>query len=148
MNRQKALEYLTNNFEELALEANFSASLRLYAYDLAIDQSLRALGFSEDQIATADVTASSDITAYYALLDYFALLRYSTAFSTRIDVSVSGAINASQSQVYSHVRSMLGKAEDRLTGLGISTVEQVISGRFNLDFLEPDLVASGEGGLG
>lgn len=145
MNRTTALDYLTNTYSELATEANWSASTKLFAYSLAIDQSLRSLGFNEDSLPTAQV-ADEDVIAYLALLDYFALLRYSTAFSTRSDVNVSGAISASQSQVFSHVRSMLAKAEDRLTGLGLSTVEQVTTGRFNLDFLEPDLI--GGGGLG
>jgi hypothetical protein len=145
VNRTAALDYLTNTYAELAVEANWSESAKLVAYTLAIDQSLRMLSFNESELAAADVLGT-EIVPYLALLDYFALLRYSTAFAVRADVSVSGAISASQSQVFNHVRSMLSKAEDRLSGLGLSTVEQVTTGRFNLDFLEPDLVTGG--GLG
>lgn len=137
MNRTQALDYLTNTYAELATEANWAETARLFAYSLMIDQALRSLGVPEDTLMAATVTDGDDIAAYYALLDYFALMRFSTAFSTRTDVSVSGAINASQSQIWKQVNEMLLKAEMTLKGMGYSPSEQIEMGRMTLDFLEP-----------
>lgn len=137
MNRTQALDYLTNTYAELATEANWTETARLFAYSLMIDQSLRGLGVPEDSLQTVQVTDSDDIAAYYALLDYFALLRFSTAFSVRSDVSVSGAISSSQSQIWKQVNERFVHAETTLKGMGYSPSEQIEMGRFTLDFLEP-----------
>lgn len=143
MNRAQALEYLTSEYSDLYTESNLDADAMLRAYGNVIDQSLRILGYHESDLASADET--EEVVEYTALLDYFALLRYSKVFAVRSDVSVSGAISASQSQAYAQVKQLLDMAQVRLSGLGISPTESMQVGRFNLDFLEPDWLAEGVG---
>lgn len=143
MNRTQALNYLTNTYAELATEANWTETTRLFAYSLVIDQALRGLDVPEDSLQMTEVEHTEDITGYYALLDYYALSRYVTAFATRADVSVSGAISASQSQIFTQVNQLLAKAEERLETLGLEPTEQITAGRYTLDFLEPDMEGIG-----
>lgn len=142
MNRAAALDYLQSEYSDLLTESNLDSDASLRAYSTAIDQALRILDYSEDELQTADV---EEVTEYTALLDYFALLRYSRVFAVRSDVSVSGAISASQSQAYQQVKELLDTATERLAGLGVSPTQAIQSGRFNLDFLEPVLITGGMG---
>ncbi len=74
-----------------------------------------------------------------ALMDYYALSRYAKFFATRMDVSVAPNIATKHSQVGTMVNTLLERAEERLTQLGIGPVQQMQAGRYNLDFLEPGL---------
>lgn len=103
-----------------------------------LDQSLRALGYQETDLATA-VVDQTHVIAYLALADYYALLRYAKFFATRMDVSVAPNISAKHSQVGTMVNTLLAKAEKRLVQLGVGPIEQFASGRFTLDFLEPSV---------
>lgn len=144
MNRDAARSYLQAEFADIALEAGLDQSAQLVAYGTVIDQSLRTLGYPESELGTAD-TVDAEVDGYLALLDYFALTRYLRVFAMRTDVSVSGAISATQSQTFRQVRILHDQAERRLDGLGLSPTEQMAVGRFTLDFLEPDLLAGGMG---
>lgn len=143
MNRTQALDYLTNEYSDLLTESNLDSDAALRAYSTAIDQALRTLGYAEDELVSANV--EDEVSEYLALLDYFALSRYVKVFAVRSDVSVSGAISASQSQAYKQVKELLDAATERLAGLGVSPTQAFQVGRFTLDFLEPDLLTGGIG---
>jgi hypothetical protein len=144
MNRENALNYVQNEFADIAAEAGLDQSAQLAAYSTVVDQALRTLGYTESQLGTAN-TSDAEVDGYLALLDFFALNRYLRVFAMRTDVSVSGAISATQSQTFRQVKVLHDQAERRLNGLGLSPTEQIEVGRFTLDFLEPDLLAGGMG---
>jgi hypothetical protein len=144
MNRDAALSYLQGEFADIATEAGIDQSPLLSAYGIVIDQSLRTLGYTESQLGSTN-THDDEVDGYLALLDYFALTRFMRIFAMRTDVSVSGAISATQSQTFRQVKILRDEAEKRLNGLGLSPTTQMEIGRFTLDFLEPDLQAGGLG---
>jgi hypothetical protein len=152
MDRAEALAYIQEEYQEIASESGLDADALLRTYGRAIDRSLRDLGVEEDAIVTATITIANDITAYYALLDYYALLRFSRVFSTRTDVSVSGALSSSQSQAFKQVSSLLGEAKARLLDLGLGPTEEFSMGRLSLDYIEPsagsEFAGSGSPGWG
>jgi hypothetical protein len=143
MNRMDALTYLKEEYSELATEASYDADTCVRFYSRAIDRALRDLGFREDEIAVATLEHGSDITALCALLDYYALERYCRVFATRTDVSVSGAVSASQSQTFKQVAQLRDTAAARLLQLGLGPTEEFSLGRMTLDFLEPDTLVEG-----
>ncbi len=130
MNRAAALAYLQNEYADMATTV--------------IDQSLRGLEYPEAQLGTTDVPDAL-VPAYLAHLDYFALSRFLRVFSMRFNVSVSGAVSASQSEIFGHVHVLRDMAEKRLAGLGYSPTQAFTSGRFTLDFLEPSQATGGMG---
>ena len=144
MNRAAALAYVQAEYADIALEAGIDTTPLLSAYNTAIDQSLRGLEYPEDELGTTDVP-DSQVTAYLALLDYFILSRFLRVFALRTDVSVSGAISASQSQMFRQLQKLRDMAEKRLAGLGYSPTQAFTSGRFTLDFLEPSQAGGGMG---
>jgi hypothetical protein len=136
VNRSAALDYLQGEYAEIAAETGLEESPLLKAYNTAIDQSLRGLGYVESDIGTADTT-DAQVIGYLALLDFYALTRFNRIFALRMDVNVSGSVSASQSQMFKHVKMLLDAAQKRLDGLGLSQKEQVVMGRVTLDYLEP-----------
>lgn len=144
MNRAAALAYVQAEYADIALEAGIDTTPLLSAYNTAIDQSLRGLEYPEDELGTADVS-DNQVISYLALLDFFVLTRFLRVFALRTDVSVSGAISASQSQMFRQLQKLHDMAEKRLDGLGLSPVETFTSGRFTLDFLEPSQATGGMG---
>ncbi len=98
MNRAAALDYLQGEFAEIAVETGLEQSPLLKAYNTAIDQSLRGLGYVESDIGTADTT-SAQVTGYLALLDFYALTRFNRIFALRMNVNISGSVQAEQSQM-------------------------------------------------
>lgn len=144
MNRASALAYLDAEYADIALEAGLDTTPLLQAYNTAIDQSLRGLEYPESEIGTTDVPDSL-VTVYLAFLDYFVLSRFLRVFAMRSNVSVSGAISASQSEVFGHVHVLRDMAEKRLAGLGYSPTQAFTMGRFTLDFLEPSQASGGMG---
>ncbi len=111
MNRAAALDYLQGEYAEIAVETGLEQSPLLKAYNTAIDQSLRGLGVAESDLGTADTT-SAQVTGYLALLDFYALTRFNRIFALRMNVNISGSVQAEQSQM-------------------------LTMGRVTLDFLEP-----------
>jgi len=142
MNRAAALTYLTNEFADLATDSGLISGDLTAAYNTAIDNSLRQLGYVEADLSTADV-AQADITKYLALLEYFALKRFVRLLSTRVSVSLPGPASAQRNQAFSQVMSLLNAAKEDLADLGIDpgSASSFEFGRLNLDFLEPDLEA-------
>jgi len=136
VNRAAALDYLQGEFAEIAVETGLEQSPLLKAYNTAIDQSLRGLGYVESDIGTAD-TSDTQVTGYLALLDFYALTRFNRIFALRMNVTISGSVQAEQSQMFRQVNRLLDTAEKRLESLGLSQKEQVVMGRVTLDFLEP-----------
>ena len=140
MNRASALTYLTNEFADLATDSGLISGDLTAAYNTAIDNSLRQLGYVEADLSTADV-AQTDITKYLALLEYFALKRFVRLLSTRVSVSLPGPASAQRNQAFSQVQSLLNAAREDLADMGIDPggASSFEFGRLNLDFLEPDL---------
>lgn len=139
MDRTAATNTLTERFRELTADAKFSSDDTTAAYDAAIDMSLRYLGVAESDLATADVEQANTLK-YLALLDYFALERFSTLLAIRFDVSFPGPVSAKRSQAFSQIETLLQRAENKLTNLGIvigGNGDGVQFGFINLDFLEP-----------
>jgi hypothetical protein len=137
MNRAGALAYLQAEYTLMAVESAQTSDDLLRSYATITDQALRAMGWPEDTLPTADVIGES-VEAYLALLDYFSLAHYAKLFAARSDVSVSG-ITSSASQVFRQVKQLRDDAEKRCSDLGFSPTKSVAVGWFNLDFLEPDL---------
>ncbi len=136
MDRPTATAYLTEEFADLALETGWASGTLAFAYSVAIDQSLRQLGYAESDLASADVL-QVQVVPYIALLDYFALKRYAKFFSLRVDTTVQGALSAKRQQTFASVKALLDMAERRCIQLGVGPVENIVAGRFTLDFLEP-----------
>jgi len=129
---------LTEEFADLATETAWASGTISSAYGVVLDQSLRALGYQESDLATATVD-QAHVVSYLALCDYYALSRFAKFFATRMDVSVAPNISAKHSQVATHVNTLLKNAEKRLMQLGVGPIEQFQTGRFTLDFLEPSV---------
>ncbi len=136
MDRPTATAYLTEEYADLATETGWIAGTITSAYVVVVDQSLRALGYNETDLPTVNVD-QVNVIKYIALLDYYALTRFARFFAIRMDVSIGVAVSAKRSQVGAMVNTMLDKAEKHLLQLGIGPVQQMIAGRYNLDFLEP-----------
>lgn len=141
MKRATALDYLQNEYQEMATEVSFDSEQALRAYGIVIDQALRLLGYQEDELPTAD-TRPDESTAYLAALDYFALARFARVFSIRTDAFVSG-LSVSQSQAFGQVTYLKVEAAQRLAGLGFSPEDEMQMGRLTLDFVEPSLEGAG-----
>lgn len=140
MNRAAALTYLTNEFADLATDSGLISGDLTTAYNTAIDNSLRQLGYVEADLSTADVI-QTDITKYLALLEYFALKRFARLLSTRVSVSLPGPASAQRNQAFDQVQKLLATARADLADLGIDPggASSFEFGRINLDFLEPSL---------
>lgn len=138
MKRTAALDYLTNEYADFALEAGFDDETRLRAYWTVINSALRLLGYHEDELPSVN-TDDDETPGYLAALDYFVLSRYARVFAIRTDVSVGGAISAKQSQSFLQVNILVNQAKDQLSSLGLTPgAEPLTIGRLTLDFLEPD----------
>lgn len=119
MDRATALTYLTNEFSELATDAEFSNSQTTTAYSTAIDNSLRQLGFFEEDLPTADVV-QADVRKYLKLLEYFALKRFARFYSKDFDAKVgSGAVDAKQSQAFAQISALVEEVRSELAVLGV-----------------------------
>ena len=143
MDRATAVSYLTKEFNDIATDAKFDANATASAYSTAIDNSLRHLNYLETDLPTANVD-QVNVIKYIALLEYFTLKRFMRLYSLKFDVSAGNkAIEASRSQVFSQVRSLLGQAEADLARLGIPLggVASFEMGRITDDFLEPSTLA-------
>lgn len=140
MDRVTAKTYLTNEFAELATDAKFTSTQIDTAYSTAIDNSLRKLGFVEEDLPTADVV-QADVQKYIKLLEYFALKRFSRVLSIRFDAEVGQkAVVASRSQAFKMVEQLIEEARSELAVLGIvvgGDNNAFEMGRINLDFIEP-----------
>lgn len=143
MDRTSAFSYLTTEFTELATDAKFDANATANAYNTAIDNSLRKLGFAEEDLQTADVT-QADIQKFIKLLEYFSLKRFSRLLSLRFDVEAGNkAIVATRSQAFQHVERLVQEAIGELAILGIIVGGSSFfeMGRIELDFNEPRTLA-------
>jgi hypothetical protein len=136
VDRPTATNYLSEEYQDLAIETGWAAGTITAAYNVVLDQSLRQLGYAETDLPTANVD-QVNVIAYMALLDYYALYRYAKFFAIRTDVVVQGALSTKGSQTMVAVQHLLDKAEKRLIQLGFGPVQQMQAGRYNLDFLEP-----------
>lgn len=139
MDRTAALDHLTDEYRELAVDAKFSEQQTTDAYNKAIDMSLRWLKVEENDLSSA-VVEQVDVLKYLALLNYYALRRFQRILAIKFDVKLPGPVEAQRSQAFRMVESLLkdAKAELAVQGVdidGTQNVMQVV--RFNLDFLEP-----------
>lgn len=140
MNRAAATTLLTTEYQELVVDAKFTTQQTTDAYNLALDMSLRQLGYQESDLPTADVL--SPILSYIALMHYFTLKRFSRLLSVRFDVEITGALKASRSQAFAQVEKLLIDAEMECINLGfqVGGISAFQMGRITLDFMEPDFL--------
>lgn len=143
MDRTSAVNYLQEEFRELAVDAKFTSQQTTDAYSTAIDNALRKLNFAETDLPTADV-AQADVQKYIKLLEFFALKRFSRLLSLRFDAKAgNGAVDATRSQAFAHVERLIDDTRGELAQLGIiiggSNFFEM--GHVNLDFLEPGILA-------
>lgn len=139
MDRTSANAYLLEEFRELADEADFTTDQTTSAYSVAMDMSLRQLGYAETALSSADVP-QADVLKYIALLNYYALNRFSKLLSIRVDTAAgNGAINTKDSQAFAQVKQLMGMAAQECASFGIDVggIGAYRMGRINLDFLEP-----------
>lgn len=139
MNRSSANAYLVEEYRELATDAKFSSQQTTDAYSIAIDMSLRQLGFEESALASAEA-APGDTLKYLALLNYYTLNRFAKLLAIRFDVEAGqGAIKAARSQAFDRVKLLKAEAAAELTQYGISVggVESFEAGWVGFDFNEP-----------
>ncbi len=109
-----------------------------------------ALAYLQNEYADMATEAGLDTTpllqAYNTVIDQSLRgLEYPEAQLGTTDVPVSGAVSASQSEIFGHVHVLRDMAEKRLAGLGYSPTQAFTSGRFTLDFLEPSQATGGMG---
>ncbi|HEX3643883.1 MAG TPA: hypothetical protein VHV10_21545 [Ktedonobacteraceae bacterium] len=139
MLRADANAYLVEEYRELATEAEFTSDQTTSAYSVAMDMSLRQLGFAEAALSTADVL-QADVLKYLALLNYYALNRFSKLLSIRVDTAAgNNAINTKDSQAFDQVTKLQARAAQEVASYGIDVggIGAYRMGRINLDFLEP-----------
>jgi hypothetical protein len=134
MLRADANAYLVEEYRELATEAEFTSDQTTSAYSVAMDMSLRQLGYAEAALSTADVLK------YLALLNYYALNRFAKLLSIRVDTAAgNNAINTKDSQAFDQVTKLQARAAQEVASYGIDVggIGAYRMGRINLDFLEP-----------
>jgi len=138
VDRSTALTYLTNEFAELAADAGFSSGQTTTAYNIALDMSLRQLGYAEIDLATTDV-GQSNILNYLSLMTYYALKRFARLLALRVDTTVGMQLQAKRSQAAIQVKALLDDAEAEVIAKGfqVGPVPAFALGRMNLDFMEP-----------
>jgi len=143
MNRTDATNLLTQQYRELATDAEFTTQNTTDAYNAAIDMSLRQLGYQESDLATADVD-QPNVLKYIALLNYYTLKRFSTLYSIKFDVEAGQkAIVASLSQSFKMITALLNQAAEELTqyGIFVGSSQGFQLGRMTLDYLEPSTLS-------
>jgi len=143
LDRATALAYLTEEFAELAVNAKFDANATANAYNTAIDNSLRKLGFVETDLLTA-VVQQTDIQKFIKLLEYFSLKRFSRLLSLRFDAKVgNGAVEATRSQAFKQVERLVQESVNELAVLGVIVGGSNFfeMGRIELDLNEPKTLA-------
>lgn len=150
MDRAAALNYLTEEYRELATNAKFTTQQTTDAYNTAIDMALRQLSVAETDLSTYDV-AQADTLKYLALLNYYALSRFARLLSIQFDVKAGqGAIEASRSQAFKAVMQLKDEAAKELLQYGVkvgaSSGAGMQFGRLNLGFLEPPCADEFAGG--
>jgi hypothetical protein len=140
MDRSTAFAYLTNEYAELATDSGLSGTQITTAYNVALDMSLRQLGYQETDLATTNVP-QTQIIGYLALLNYYALKRFARVLALRVNTSVAGMLSASRSQAAIQVKALLDDAEAEVVALGFAVGKDAVAfslGRMGLDFLEPN----------
>jgi len=143
LDRASAMAYLTEELSELAVDAKFTPTQTTNAYNTAIDNALRKLGFVETDLPTA-VVVQADTQKFIKLLEYFSLKRFSRLLSLRFDVKAgNGAVDATRSQAFKQVERLVQESVNELAVLGVivggSTFFEM--GRIELDFNEPRTLA-------
>lgn len=143
MDRADATSLLSQQYREIATDAEFTTQQTSDAYDAAIDMSLRQLGTQESDLPTADVE-QPNVLKYIALLNYYTLKRFSTLYSILFDVEAGQkAIVAARSQAFKMITVLLEQAAEELTqyGIFVGSSQGFQMGRMTLDFLEPSTLS-------
>ncbi len=140
MNRSAANAYITAKYKAIATDAQLETTDQATAYSTVIDMSLRALGYTEAELSTADV-AQEKITAYYALLRYYTLNWFVDVYAVAVDTSINNMLTAARSQAFKALTTQMEKAAAECASLGypVDAVGQNQTpqiGMLGLDFLE------------
>jgi hypothetical protein len=134
--RADALIHLQNQFAPLASVVDQPTTDSAAGYGPALDQALRKLGYTADQLATA-VVPDADVLDYLTLAEYYALERYALWFTVAVDEERQfGSGTRRRDNLAGKVTALLTERRAALTELGyIGTVWE--GGALVLDFLEP-----------
>lgn len=138
MNRIAATTYLTEQFRDVTADAQFTSQNITDAYNNALDNALRQLGYSEELLASTDVP-QNQVQAYLALMEYYTLKRFIRLYSLRFSVTITGAVTASRNQAFENLKALLAEAEADCARLGypVGGLPYFELGRLTLDYLEP-----------
>lgn len=138
MDRSSAIPYLAEAYRDVTTDAGFSSQNVTDAFNGAIDNALRMLGYTEDVLSITDVP-QNQIRPYLALLEYYALKRFIRLYSLRFNVSITGAVSASRNQTFDALKQLLAEAEADCARLGypVGGLPYFELGRLTLDYLEP-----------
>lgn len=139
MIRADALTHLQNQFSALATATGQATTDTANGYGPALDQALRQLGYTSDQLADADTT-DAQTPDYLALAEYYALVRFWRALVTNVDVAADApSMRKSFSQIVKHVKELVDAAKADLTERGYLDGSWTM-GVINLDLYEPSEV--------
>jgi hypothetical protein len=138
MIRADALVFILDEYASLATEAEVTHNDTSSGFKSAIDNALRALGYTQSQLQTAEVE-EADEGDYIALLRLHALKRISTPLALYADVrSDAPGQEKKKSQIFAQVQKLLAQSQKEVDDLGLGTGGGFQLGRINLDYLEPD----------
>lgn len=134
MNRAQLTVYLTNKFGALADDTMTAKTDTDDGFAPAIDQSLRVLGFDEDELATAVVTGKY-VIHWQALADYFLLDLFETKLVMRVDTALDErAVSRLESQAAKALRPKVDAALKICQRYGYLR-EQLGSGWFSTSYM-------------
>lgn len=135
MNRSDATTYIANSLNTVLAAAGVTATDTAGGLKEVIDDSLRALGYAEATLATADTTLD-ETTGYLALLRFFTLRKVFQAVALKVDLAV-GQDSKKWSQAKDAVKDMLSEAR-RDAKPWMETDESFGMFHLNLDIFEPE----------
>lgn len=137
MTRGQAIAELAK-YTKLAVIAGCDDQDTKGGFGSAIDSALREMGYTQDELATADV-AAADVRAYLALCDYYALKLLKTYLAGDVDIAASaadGQVNKKRSQAYAMTDGLLKDAREEVVRLGYLESDFELF-KLNADYLEP-----------
>lgn len=138
MNRAAALTAL-GKFTSLASTVGVAMLDNASGLGPPIDRALRALGFNESELATANPDAEFT-AAYLVLLDYYTLDLFSLAAISFADIQVGGGQGYAKkrSQIFDHLLKLKAEAREAVEALGYTVGgSDFVLGEIDSSYIEP-----------
>jgi hypothetical protein len=137
MTRAQLLTRLQNKFSAITANIGMATTDTAEGYGPVLDDTLRAMGFTEAQLASP-VIADEDIRTVLILAEYYALEQFAIHLTVRFSVGLDGgALVVQLQQVFQQVKAMLDAARVKAQRTGRLS-SGAGYGDLLLDFLEPD----------